>query len=57
MIRIALLLALFLAAPLLAQEDEIVIIPRSEVRELIQELKRLRTELQKVDDLLQGCRS
>ncbi len=60
MTRTALLPALFLAAPLLAQSDpldEPVVIPRGEVREILQELKRLRGELLKMDDRLIGCRA
>lgn len=57
MIRYAFLLAVLLAIPVAAQEDDFVIIPRSEVRLLIVELKRLRDELLRLDNLLIGCKA
>ncbi len=55
--RVLLLLSV-LALPVAAQEpEEFVLIPKEEVREILQELKRLRGELQKMDDRLIGCRA
>ncbi len=56
--RLVLLLALLLVIPASAQEpDEFVLIPKAEVREIIQELNRLRGEIRKANDYMLGCRA
>lgn len=47
--------AIVLLSSAWAQEDEFVIIPKSEVRQIIAELNRLRSELGKLKDRLLGC--
>ena len=54
-----LLAALLLVVPVAQaqDEDELVIIPRSEVRGVLSELNRLRSELKKANDRLIGCKA